>query len=318
MLSVPSAVTSLDFDNGYAVLEVDSGETVVAKCLLIASGAEYLRLSAEHCSDFEGSGVYYAATPNEGRLCRGLDVVVVGGGNSAGQAAVYLSRESRRVLLVVRGDNLAKSMSSYLEHRIDQTPNIDVLLNTEVVRMDGEGGHLRSVDIVNRQTGEERTVITSGVFSFIGAVPRTDWTRGRLETDARGFIRTGSGSDPPRHAGTPTRAVPAGDQPGRRFRRRRRAGRVGQTRRISRRRRIDVGTVRPRASQGELTHKQTFQAASLLPPARILSQGAGMDYRHPRPSGAHPDSPKRLESNKAGGRQTRAALRSKCSGHFSE
>ena len=72
-------------------------------------------------------------------------------------------------------------------------PNIDVLLNTEVVRMDGEGGHLRSVDIVNRQTGEERTVITSGVFSFIGAVPRTDWTRGQLETDARGFIRTGSG-----------------------------------------------------------------------------------------------------------------------------
>ena len=193
VLSVPSAVTSLDFDNGYAVLEVDSGETVVAKCLLIASGAEYLRLSAEHCSDFEGSGVYYAATPNEGRLCQGLDVVVVGGGNSAGQAAVYLSRESRRVLLVVRGDNLAKSMSSYLEHRIDQTPNIDVLLNTEVVRMDGEGGHLRSVDVVNRQTGEERTVITSGVFSFIGAVPRTDWTRGRLETDARGFIRTGSG-----------------------------------------------------------------------------------------------------------------------------
>jgi thioredoxin reductase (NADPH) len=192
VLSVPSAVTALSFDNGYAVLGVDSGETVVAKCLLIASGAEYLRLSAEHCSDFEGSGVYYAATPNEELLCRGQEVVVVGGGNSAGQAAVYLSREARRVQLVVRGDSLAKNMSTYLEHRIDQTPNIDVLLDTEVIRMDGDGGHLRSVDLVNRRTGAERTVITSGVFSFIGAVPRTEWIQGQLETDSRGFIRTGS------------------------------------------------------------------------------------------------------------------------------
>jgi thioredoxin reductase (NADPH) len=192
VLSVPSAVTALSFDNGYAVLGVDSGETVVAKCLLIASGAEYLRLSAEHCSDFEGSGVYYAATPNEELLCRGQEVVVVGGGNSAGQAAVYLSREARRVQLVVRGDSLAKNMSTYLEHRIDQTPNIDVLLDTEVIRMDGDGGHLRSVALVNRRTGAERTVITSGVFSFIGAVPRTEWIQGQLETDSRGFIRTGS------------------------------------------------------------------------------------------------------------------------------
>ena len=267
-------MTSLDFDNGYAVLEVDSGETVVAKCLLIASGAEYLRLSAEHCSDFEGSGVSYAATPNEGRLCQGLDVVVVGGGNSAGQAAVYLSRESRRVLLVVRGDNLAKSMSSYLEHRIDQTPNIDVLLNTEVVRMDGEGGHLRSVDVVNRQTGEERTVITSGVFSFIGAVPRTDWTRGRLETDARGFIRTGS-------------EITRRDTPERRRERflleTSRAGvfaagdvRAGSVKRVASAvgEGFDVGTVRPRASKEELTHKQTFQAAL---PARFPGQGAGAE-----------------------------------------
>jgi thioredoxin reductase (NADPH) len=192
VLSVPTAVTSLDFDHGYAVLGVDSGETVVAKCLLIASGAEYLRLSAERCTDFEGSGVYYAATPNEERLCAGQDVVVVGGGNSAGQAAVFLARKARRVLLVVRGDSLAKSMSTYLEHRIEVTANIDVLLDTEVARMHGDGGHLRDVDLVNRRTGEERCVATAGVFSFIGAVPRTDWIRDGLETDGRGFIRTGS------------------------------------------------------------------------------------------------------------------------------
>ena len=192
VLSVPSPVTSLTFDNGYAVLSVDTGETVSAKCLLIASGAHYLRLAAEGCEQFEGSGVYYAATPNEERLCKGQEVVVVGGGNSAGQAAVYLSGHASRVLMIVRGDNLAKSMSSYLEHRIEQTPNIEVLLNTEVVRMNGDGTHLRSVDIVNRRTGEERSVRTSAVFSFIGAVPRTDWMLGQLETDARGFIRTGS------------------------------------------------------------------------------------------------------------------------------
>jgi thioredoxin reductase (NADPH) len=192
MLSVPSPVTSLTFDNGYALLGVDSGETVAARCLLIASGAEYLRLAAEGCAQFEGSGVYYAATPHEERLCKGQEVVVVGGGNSAGQAAVYLAGHASRVLTIVRGDNLARNMSTYLEHRIELTPNIEVLLNTEVVRMSGDGTHLRSVDIVNRRTGEERTVHTSAVFSFIGAVPRTDWMLGQLETDARGFIRTGS------------------------------------------------------------------------------------------------------------------------------
>jgi thioredoxin reductase (NADPH) len=191
VLSVPSAVTGLAFENRYAVLSIDPGETVVARTLLIASGAEYLRLGAEGCTDYEGSGVYYAATPNEALLCRGQDVVVVGGGNSAGQAAVYLAHHARNVLIVVRGDSLARSMSSYLEHRIGQTPNVKVLTETEVVRMSGERGHLRSIDLTNRRTGESRTVATAGVFSFIGAVPRTDWMAGQLETDPRGFIRTG-------------------------------------------------------------------------------------------------------------------------------
>jgi thioredoxin reductase (NADPH) len=192
VLSVPSGVTSLTFENGYPVLGVETGETVVAKCLLIASGAEYLRLAAEGCTDFEGSGVYYAATPNEERLCRGQEVVVVGGGNSAGQAAVYLSGYASKVMVLVRGDSLSRSMSSYLEHRIELTPNIEVLLNSEVVRMRGDGTHLRSVDIVNRRTGVASTVVTSAVFSFIGAMPRTEWIQGQLETDTRGFIRTGS------------------------------------------------------------------------------------------------------------------------------
>jgi thioredoxin reductase (NADPH) len=192
VLSVPSAVTGLCFENGYAELTVDGGDKVSARCLLVASGAEYLKLAAEGCSDFEGSGVYYAATPNEDRLCQGQQVVVVGGGNSAGQAAVYLSSHASKVLVVVRGDSLGKSMSTYLEHRIEQIPNIEVLLNTEVVRMRGDGTHLRAIDVVNRATGEQAAIHTAAVFSFIGAVPRTDWTCGQLQTDSHGFIRTGS------------------------------------------------------------------------------------------------------------------------------
>jgi thioredoxin reductase (NADPH) len=191
LLSIPSSVTGLAFENGYALLTIDSGETVATRSLLIASGADYLKLPAEGCAQFEGSGVYYAVTPNEERLCTGRDVVVVGGGNSAGQAVVYLSNHARRVFVLVRGDSLAKNMSAYLVHRIEQTPNVAVLLDTEVVRMRGDD-HLGGVDIVNRRTGDHRTIDTPAVFSFIGAVPRTDWVAGQIETDARGFIRTGA------------------------------------------------------------------------------------------------------------------------------
>ena len=108
------------------MLHLDGGETVTAKCLLIATGADYNRLGVEGCERFEGAGVYYAATPNEATLCRGCEVVVVGGGNSAGQAAVYLAGQARRVLLVIRGDDLYKNMSSYLVRRIEQNPAIEL------------------------------------------------------------------------------------------------------------------------------------------------------------------------------------------------
>ncbi|MBV9126097.1 MAG: FAD-dependent oxidoreductase, partial [Planctomycetes bacterium] len=127
-LPVPTPVTRLTFDNAYAVLHLDGGETVTGKCLLIATGADYRRLGVEGCEALEGCGVYYAATPTEAHLCRGSDVVVVGGGNSAGQAAVYLATVARKVYLVVRGGDLYKNMSSYLAHRIEQTTNIELLL----------------------------------------------------------------------------------------------------------------------------------------------------------------------------------------------
>jgi len=190
ILSVATPVVSLTFDNAYSVLALEGGESIVAKCLLIATGAEYRRLDVDGCARFEGSGVYYAATPNEVQLCQGAEVVIVGGGNAAGQAAVYLSRHARRVYLLIRGNDLYKSMSAYLAHRIEQTPNIEVLLNTTVRRMSGDG-RLASVEIVNSETGETRTLETPAVFSFIGATPHTDWLPVEIERDEKRFVRTG-------------------------------------------------------------------------------------------------------------------------------
>jgi thioredoxin reductase (NADPH) len=189
-ISVPTPATKLTFDKTYSILELEGGENVVAKCLLIATGAEYRRLEVEHCSRFEGAGVYYAATPNEAQMCRGSDVMLVGGGNSAGQAAVYLSQNARKVFLLIRGDDLCKSMSSYLAHRIMNTPNIEILRCTEVIRMNGDG-HLNSVEILNKTTGEEKMLPTPALFSFIGATPRTDWLPSEIEKDEKHFVRTG-------------------------------------------------------------------------------------------------------------------------------
>jgi thioredoxin reductase (NADPH) len=190
-LSIPTPVVSLSFENVYPILRLDGGETVTSKCLLISTGADYRMLDVEGCKLFEGCGVYYAATPNEAQLCRGKDVVVVGGGNSAGQAAVFLAAHTRRVYLAIRGDNLYASMSAYLARRIADTPNIEVLLNSEVRRMVGDG-YLKAVEIVNNKTGEVRTLETPGLFSFIGAVPRTDWLPPEIEKDDKAFIRTGA------------------------------------------------------------------------------------------------------------------------------
>ena len=190
-LSVPTLVNRLAFENAYTLVRLDGGETVTAKCLLIATGADYRRLGVAGADRFEGTGVYYAATLAEAHLCQGSQVVVVGGGNSAGQAAVFLSGHAHRVLILIRGDDLYKNMSSYLVRRIEQTPNIELLCNTTIRQMNGNG-HLASVDIVHSETGEEQTVETPGVFSFIGADPRTSWLPQEIERDEKGFVRTGA------------------------------------------------------------------------------------------------------------------------------
>jgi thioredoxin reductase (NADPH) len=190
-LSVPTPVNRLTFENAYTIVHLDGDETVTAKCLLIATGADYRRLGVEGADRFAGTGVYYAATLAEAQLCRGAQVIVVGGGNSAGQAAVFLAGHARRVLLLIRGDDLYKNMSSYLALRIEQTANIELVSNTTIRRMNGDT-HVSSVETVNSKTGQERTVETPGVFSFIGADPRTNWLPPEIERDAKGFVQTGT------------------------------------------------------------------------------------------------------------------------------
>jgi thioredoxin reductase (NADPH) len=190
-LSIPSAAARLSFDNRYPVLDVGGGHSVTTKCVLIATGAQYRRLDVKGFEQFEGTGIYYAATPAEALLCRGCPAIVVGGGNSAGQAAVFLAGHASQVFILIRGDDLNKNMSSYLVHRIEQTRNIEVLRNSTINRVMGNG-HLDSIEIKDGGTGQRTTVKTPAVFSFIGAAPRTDWLPAEVERDAKGFVRTGA------------------------------------------------------------------------------------------------------------------------------
>jgi thioredoxin reductase (NADPH) len=191
VLSVANPVVGLEFEGGEAHLRLEDGESITARTLLIASGARYRRLPAEGCERFEGCGVYYAATPIEASVCGGNDVVVVGGGNSAGQAALFLAARASKVYLVIRGDDPRKSMSSYLLERIEQTRNIEILTHSTVERLEGDS-HLRTAEIKNHRTGEVKRVVTQGLFSFIGAAPATEWLPEEIARDEKGFVRTGA------------------------------------------------------------------------------------------------------------------------------
>jgi thioredoxin reductase (NADPH) len=191
--STPAAALSLKYnaDGEYrACLETEGcGAVLRAKAVLITTGADYRRLEAEGREEFENVGVYYAATAMEGRLCRNQTVVVAGSGNSAGQAAMFLSEGAAKVLLVVRGKNL--KMSDYLARRVQARENIEILYRAEIRKMDG-GKKLEQIELENTETGERRLVQTPAVFSMIGARPCTDWLPSEIERDDKGFIKTGS------------------------------------------------------------------------------------------------------------------------------
>jgi len=192
--STPAQALSLKYDGAdeyRACLQVEGCSAVLrAKSVLIATGADYRRLDAEGREQFENMGVYYAATAMEGQICRGETVIVAGSGNSAGQAAMFLSDGAAKVLLVIRGDNLSK-MSSYLSRRVEAQKNIEILYRTQIRKMSGNK-MLEEAELENTKTGERRVVRTPAIFSMIGANPCTEWLPLEIERDDKGFIKTGS------------------------------------------------------------------------------------------------------------------------------
>lgn len=160
-----------------------------AKSVVIATGVQYRRMSLDRLPDFEGAGIYYAATENEARFCRDAEIIVIGGGNSAGQAAMYLSRAASRVRLLVRGHSLAASMSSYLSSRLEADPAITIEYGAQVTAVHGSE-RLEAVTI--RRDGVEETVDTCAMFVMVGAVPNTAWLTDFVALDGKGFVLTGA------------------------------------------------------------------------------------------------------------------------------
>lgn len=190
-LNVPSRVIELSFASRHNVLELDSGEKIISKAILIATGAAYKKLEIKDLEKYEGRGIYYAATKMEADICKDQYVVVVGGGNSAGQAAIFLSMHVRKVFLLVRGKDLSATMSQYLEHRIKDCEEIELQTNTEIFEVKGSG-HIESIIVLNKTTQKRTELKVGAIFSFIGAIPRTAWLPEEIERDEKGFIETGS------------------------------------------------------------------------------------------------------------------------------
>src|SRR5882757_1954561 len=196
---IPVSIRSLDCSkpDGLFALATECGQSLKAKSIVVASGARYRRPGIENLDAFEGRGVWYWASPIEGRLCANQDIVLVGGGNSAGQAAVFLSGHARKIYMIIRGGGLGASMSRYLIERIEATDNIELIFNTEVVGLDGgEDASLERVRWRSRLGGDEITADIRNLFLFVGADPATDWLGGcGVTVDRGGFVVTGAQSE---------------------------------------------------------------------------------------------------------------------------
>jgi thioredoxin reductase (NADPH) len=194
-INVPAEATALEQRDGHHLVRLDDGQAVEGRTVVVATGARYRKLPVPRLEEFEGTSVHYAATHVEAQLCHGDPVAVVGGGNSAGQAAVFLMKHAARVSLLIRGGDLGRSMSRYLADRIERTPGIEVLRHTEVRELVGEGA-LEAVVVEDNRTGSRRRLEARALFVFIGAEPHTGWLGDRLALDDRGFILTGADAVP--------------------------------------------------------------------------------------------------------------------------
>jgi len=188
---MPRRVARLErLEGGEFCTIFDDGKRVRAGAVIVATGVQYRPLPIERFSEFESAGVYYAATENEARFCEGSVAIVIGGGNSAGQAAMHLSRHAAHVRLLVRGKSLATSMSSYLSSRLEADPGITIEYGAEVTALHGTN-KLDAVTIRDVESGATRTVATCAMFVMIGAAPNTGWLKGMVDLDANGFVLTG-------------------------------------------------------------------------------------------------------------------------------
>ena len=191
--AIPLRVTTLEAqENGAFRATFENGQRVRTGAIVVASGVQYRRLALERLADFEGSGVYYSATEMEARYCKDTEAVIIGGGNSAGQAAMFLCRYTKCVRVLVRGSSLAASMSSYLTSRLEADPGITIEYNSEVTALGG-GEHLESVTIRNAETGQSRKLAARALFIMVGAAPNTEWLSGLVKLDDKGFVLTGLG-----------------------------------------------------------------------------------------------------------------------------
>jgi thioredoxin reductase (NADPH) len=186
----PASAVRLQACDPYRLLHLQDGERLTATAVVLAPGVSYRRLDAEGIDEFSGKGVYYGAARAEAASCKSEDIVIVGGANSAGQAAVYFAGFARRVLVLVRGASIAETMSAYLVEQVKALANIEVR-SRAVVDAVGGGTSLEWVAVRDRDTGETERVETQSMFVFIGAEPHTEWLDGMVERDKRGFIYTG-------------------------------------------------------------------------------------------------------------------------------
>jgi thioredoxin reductase (NADPH) len=193
-MMVSRSVVKLDCKKRPYKVVLDDGVEFSARAVVIATGAQYNKPAIANLKNFEGQGIYYGATYMESQLCEGEDVIVVGGGNSAGQAAVFLSQGARKVYMLVRRGGLAETMSRYLIRRIEENPGIELVVNSEIVGLEGDT-HLECVTWTNKSTGAKTTKNIRHVFIMTGASPRTEWLRGCLELDDKGFVLTGRDLD---------------------------------------------------------------------------------------------------------------------------